>query len=162
MQRTLRDKLIAGAVATLTVLTVQWFDLAPAALAASGDAKPAVEVRDDADGPAPGAEAKAVRYPIRGKLKAVDTTANTITLTGNGKDRVFKTTPKTEIIRQGKPSTLAEAVTGEEVGGLVERQGDGTLVVLKVRFGPKTEEEKATTTPKRKTRSSTAKTADVR
>jgi len=38
----------------------------------------------------------------------------------------------------------------------------GTVVVLKVRFGPKTEEEQKATTPKRKPRSAAAKTADVR
>ena len=162
MRTSLTNKLITGAVATLTVLAVQWFDLAPAARAADRDTT-AAEMKDGADGPAPATKAKTSRYPIRGKLKAVDTAANTFTLAGTDKDRVFKTTAQTEIIRQGKPATLAEAVIGEEVGGLVERQSDGSAVALKVRFGPKTEEEKkTTTTPKRKSRSSTAKTADVR
>jgi len=161
MRTSLTNRLITGAVATLTVLAVQWFELAPVALAADRDPA-AAGIKDSADGPAPATKAKTSRYPIRGKLKAVDTVANTFTLAGTDKDRVFKTTAQTEIIRQGKPATLAEATVGEEVGGLVERQSDGSIVALKVRFGPKTEEEKTTTTPKRKPRSSTAKTANAR
>jgi hypothetical protein len=164
MRTSLTNKLIAGAVATLTVLAVQRFALMPAAFAAGHDTQAPTASREGSPGdPAAGAEAKTSRYPIRGKLKAVDTAASTFTLSGSDKDRVFKTTTQTEIIRQGKAATLAEAVVGEEVGGLVERQSDGSVVALKVRFGPKTEDEKkATTTPKRKPRSSTAKTADVR
>lgn len=164
MRTSLTNKLIAGTVATLTVLAVQRFDLAPAAVAADRETKaPAASMKDATGGPTPAAEAKTSRYPIRGKLKAVDTASRTFTLSGTDKDRVFKTTTQTEILRQGKPVTLAEAEVGEEVGGLVERQTDGSVVALKVRFGPKTEQEKkTTTTPKRKPRSSTSKTADVR
>jgi len=162
MRTSLTNKLIAGAAATLAVLGAQWFDLAPAALAADSDTKaPAAQMKDGAGGPTSAANVKLSRYPIRGRLKAVDTSARTFTLSGADKDRVFKTTTQTEIIRGGQPADLAAAVIGDEVGGLVERQGDGSLVALKVRFGPKTEDEK-TTPPKRKPRSPAAKTAEPR
>ena len=163
MRASLTNKLIASVAATLAVLGVQWFDLTPAARAADRQSGvPAAQMKDGAGGTAPAATAKTSRYPIRGKLKAVDASGHTFTLAGAEKDRVFKTTAQTEIIRQGKPATLAEAVVGDEVGGLVEKQSNGTVVVLKVRFGPKTEEEQKATTPKRKPRSAAAKTADVR
>ena len=163
MRASLTNKLIAGAAATIAVLGFQWFDLTPAARAADRQTgAPAAQMKDDAGATAPAPSAKMSRYPIRGKLKAVDAAGRTFTLAGAEKDRVFKTTAQTQIIRQGKPATLAEAVIGDEVGGLVEKQGNGTILVLKVRFGPKTEEEQKATSPKRKPRSSAPKTADVR
>lgn len=84
------------------------------------------------------------RYPIRGKLRSVDLTAKTFTLSGSAKDRVFLTDETTVFTKNGKPATLADGVPGDEVGGLAENLPDGRVLAIKVRFGPKTEEEKQT------------------
>ena len=80
---------------------------------------------------------RANRYPIRGRLKAVDTSAHTLTLSGNGQNRVFVTDAGTVFTRNGKTATLADGLPGEMVGGLAEKQPDGTVLAIKVRFGPK-------------------------
>lgn len=164
MRTTLTDKLIAGTAATIAVLGLQWFGFNPAARAAERDnLPPTPQMKESSGRGTTPAEKKTNRYPIRGKLKAVDTSAQTITLAGTEKDRVFKVTMQTEIIRGGKPATLAEALVGDSVGGLVERQPDGDVIALKVRFGPKTEaEQKPASKPKRLSPSSTAKTVDAR
>ncbi|HNQ91094.1 MAG TPA: hypothetical protein PKM73_20970 [Verrucomicrobiota bacterium] len=84
-------------------------------------------------------EVKATRYPVRGKLKAVDLKARTFTLAGAEKDRTFQTRPQTAFTRQGKAAKLEDAVVGEDVGGLVEKQPDGTAIALTVRLGAKPE-----------------------
>lgn len=81
------------------------------------------------------------RYPIRGKLRSVNLSAKTFTLSGASKDRVFVTDDMTVITKNGKPATLADAVPGDEVGGLAENLPDGKVLAIKVRFGPKTDEE---------------------
>lgn len=84
---------------------------------------------------------KTTRYPIRGKLKAVDLEAKTFTLTGAEKDRVFKVDSATEMTRDGKPANLSDAAKGDEVGGLVEKRSGEIPIALKVRFGPKPADE---------------------
>jgi hypothetical protein len=85
----------------------------------------------------PALQKKNTRYPISGKLAGVDQAAKTFTLKGAKQNRVFKVNAQTKITRHGKTATLADAVVGEEVGGYVEKQGDGSLLALSVRFGPK-------------------------
>jgi len=82
---------------------------------------------------------KSTRYPIHGKLSAVNVPTKTFSLKGAEKDRVFKVTPETKITKHGKPAGLTNAVVGEDVGGYVEKQPDGTIIALSVRFGPKPE-----------------------
>jgi hypothetical protein len=94
-----------------------------------------------------GTEAKATRYPINGKLAAVDKLAKTFTLKGAETNRVFKVNAKTKITKHGKPATLADAVVGEDVGGFVEKQADGSVLALSVRFGPKPDPRHKATEP---------------
>jgi hypothetical protein len=93
--------------------------------------------------PAKGAETqkKNTRYPIHGKLAAVDKAGKTFTIKGAEKDRVFKVNAQTKITKHGKTATLADAVVGEDVGGYVEKQSDGSVLALSVRFGPKPADE---------------------
>lgn len=163
MRTRITDKLLAGAAATLAALGLQWLGLNPAAQAADGTNHNPPPARSDHAGPAKPAEGKTTRYPVRGKLKAVDPQNQTVTLAGSEKDRVFQVTTQTELSRHGQPATLADAVVGENVGGLVERQTDGRIVALKLRFGPKTENEgKPAGKAKRLPASSTAGAVDVR
>jgi hypothetical protein len=80
---------------------------------------------------------RANRYPIRGKIKAIDLNNRTLTLSGSGQNRVFVTDAATAFTRNGKPAKLEDGVPGEEIGGLAEKQADGTVLAVKVRFGPK-------------------------
>lgn len=86
---------------------------------------------------------KASRYPFHGDVTAVDAKAGTFSLHGTEKERVFKTNPQTAITKGGKVAKLADAVVGEPAAGYCEREADGTVVALKVRFGAKPEEPKS-------------------
>lgn len=142
----------ATRIQILAVATVAWLFAAPCGLRAAesggDDGAAGSAMSQETEKPAD-VVAKPTRYPIRGRLKAVDEDAQTFTLAGSAKDRVFEVTEQTELIRDGKPATLADAVVGDLVGGYVERQADGSIVVLKARFGPKTDAEKAATGKKK-------------
>lgn len=82
--------------------------------------------------------AKVKKLPFHGKLQAVDTSANTITIEGKT-PRVFHLTPTTKITDgSGAPSSLSAAVVGEDVGGSYEKDSAGTMTLFSVRFGAKT------------------------
>jgi hypothetical protein len=84
------------------------------------------------------------KIPFHGKLAAVDKAAMTITLEGKETRRVFQLTADTRLTKLGKPATLEDAVTGEDVGGLYKKTEAGTMEAVSVRFGPKPEKtEKA-------------------
>jgi hypothetical protein len=90
-------------------------------------------------------EAKAKKIPFHGKLEAVDTSAQTITIAGKT-PRVFKLTTTT-IITDGarNPSTLSAAVVGEDVGGSYTKDASGAKELFSVRFGAKAGEKASTT-----------------
>lgn len=160
MRSSISGKLATGVVATLAGLALHWSGFDTAARAADMGSTPSGVANSKADNGAP-TEKKLSRYPIRGKIKAVDLEAQTFTL-GGTKDRVFKVTPQTETVKDGRPATLADARVGDEVGGLAQQQSDGSVVALKVRFGPKTEDEQSgSKTPKRAPRSKNPNTAEV-
>lgn len=72
--------------------------------------------------------------PFRGRLRAVDTNAMTLTV---GK-RTFEVTADTKIFKRGEPAILAEGVVGELVRGSYKKTEDGRLEAMKVEFGAKT------------------------
>ncbi|MEK7684756.1 MAG: hypothetical protein AAB466_04990 [Verrucomicrobiota bacterium] len=91
---------------------------------------------------APKAEQKArklSRAPFKGKLKAVDKTAMTLTFELKDKSRTIKITSETRFLKAGMPARLGDAVIGEEVAGQVIKNADGTEEAVSVRFGPKPE-----------------------
>jgi hypothetical protein len=77
--------------------------------------------------------------PFHGKLKAVDGVARTITVG----ERTFQITSDTHISKAGQPATLEDGVVGEDAGGAYKKTADGRLDATVVRFGPKSESEKA-------------------
>src|ERR1700761_4277318 len=88
---------------------------------------------------------KVKKIPFHGKLAAVDTSAQTITLSGKSA-RVFHLTAETKITDgTGAPSTLAAATVGEDVGGSYTKDTAGTMTLFSVRFGAKTGSKSATT-----------------
>jgi hypothetical protein len=89
---------------------------------------------------------KVKKLPFHGKLEAVDTTAQTITLSGKSA-RVFHLTPTTKITDgAGNPSSLAAATVGEDVGGSYTKDDAGTMTLYSVRFGAKTGSKAAAST----------------
>jgi hypothetical protein len=89
---------------------------------------------------APAAEKKPASraVPFHGKLKAVDTTAKTISI-GERTTETIQVTPDTRIMKGGKPATLADGTVGDEVAGAYHKDADGKLNAISIRFGPKPE-----------------------
>ncbi len=87
---------------------------------------------------------KVKKIPFHGKLAAVDTSAQTITIAGKKANRVFHLSPTTKIIDgAGNPSSLAAATVGEDVGGSYAKDASGTMTLFSVRFGAKSGSAKA-------------------
>jgi len=78
------------------------------------------------------------KIPFHGKLQAVDTSAETITIEGKT-PRVFHLTSTTKITNgAGEASTLSAATVGEDVGGSYTKDAAGKMTLYSVRFGAKT------------------------
>lgn len=122
MKRLLTMLSVALLTATGTLL------ITPAALAADSPAAPAEKQT-----------AKPKARPIAGKVEAIDSTAKTITLSGE-KKQVLQVTSETKIQKAGKPATFADIPVGESIGGSVVDQ-DGKLVLRSLRVGPKPESD---------------------
>lgn len=104
---------------------------------------PAAAPPPAAANPAAPAARQPAGFPFRGKLKAVDKAAMTLTIAGKDKDRVVHLTTETKYTKAGKPATLADAVVNEEIGGYA-RKGEGERTeALSVRFGPPVKEPAA-------------------
>jgi hypothetical protein len=86
--------------------------------------------------------AKAKQMPFRGKIKAVDKKAKTVTLLGRTKDRVFRVSETSKIRREGKTVKLETLRKGESVGGLARMNGEGQWVVVTLNIKTKVEQKK--------------------
>ena len=73
--------------------------------------------------------------PFHGKLKAVDSTAKTISVG----EQTIQVTSETKITKTGKPATLADGTVGEEVTGAYRKTDDGKMDAVTIHFGPKPE-----------------------
>jgi hypothetical protein len=71
--------------------------------------------------------------PFHGNLKAVDTSAKTLTVG----TLTLQITSDTRITRDGKPAVLSDGVVGESVGGAYKKTADGGLDAVIVHFGAK-------------------------
>lgn len=100
-------------------------------------------------------ETKVKKLPFHGKLASVDTSAQTITLSGKSA-RVFHLTSTTKITDgAGNPSSLSAAVVGEDVGGSYTKDASGTMTLNSVRFGAKAGSKEATASTASKTTAAT-------
>lgn len=86
--------------------------------------------------------------PFRGKIDALDKAARTIKVGA----RQFQVVDTTKILKSGKPSSLEEAATGDEVGGAYREGESGKLELVSLRLGAKPEKEDA---PKKVKKNST-------
>jgi hypothetical protein len=66
-----------------------------------------------------------------GTVSAVDTNAKTFTVG----DQTFSIIGESQMTKDGKPATLADAVVGEPARGSYTKGKDGKLDITKVRFG---------------------------
>jgi hypothetical protein len=88
------------------------------------------------------------KMPFNGKVAEIDKSAKTVKIG----TRTFKVTANTEITKNGKSATLDDASIGEISGGSYQ-DNNGTLELVKIRFGPKPEglENKEENKPAEKT-----------
>jgi hypothetical protein len=71
--------------------------------------------------------------PFHGNLKAVDTSAKTLTVG----TLTLQITSDTKITKDGQPAVLSDGVVGEPVSGAYTKTDDGKLNALIVHFGVK-------------------------
>jgi hypothetical protein len=130
-----------------SLLTVICLSLALPGLAAAKT--PAESTTKPAENPAApkteaqtGTKAKKGTYPLYGEVVAV--TSNLLTIKGGqGKeDRKYAITPETLITKDGKPATTADVKPGQWVGGLLQKNLDGSSKVLKLNLSVKQKEAK--------------------
>jgi len=99
---------------------------------------PALSRADDTNTPAATAPAatpdQSSPTKFYGTVSAVDTNAMTFTVD----DQTYTVTGESQLTKDGKTATLADAVVGEPARGSYTKGKDGKLDVTKVRFGKKT------------------------
>jgi hypothetical protein len=79
------------------------------------------------------AKAKKNNPPFHGNLKAVDTSAKTLTVG----TLTLQITSDTKITKDGQPAALSDGVVGEPVRGAYTKTADGKLNAVVVHFGVK-------------------------
>jgi Cu/Ag efflux protein CusF len=82
--------------------------------------------------------------PFRGKLKAIDNTAKTITV---GTETIYITS-ETKITKSSKPATLEDGIVGDDVAGAYHKDAEGKSDAISLRFGPKPMPESGSKTNK--------------
>lgn len=76
--------------------------------------------------------------PFRGKLKALDKTAKTISVG----ELTIQVTSETKILKAEKPAVLEDGVVGEIVSGAYQKSEDGKLHATRITFGTKADSTK--------------------
>jgi len=71
--------------------------------------------------------------PFRGKLKAIDLIAKTITIG----ELTIQITSETKISKSGKPAMLSDTAEGDMAAGSYKKEADGKLEAVTLRFAPK-------------------------
>lgn len=108
-------------------------------IAAALASAPSHSLAQDPPASAEKIETKSSRaIPFRGKLKAIDSNARTISFG----ETTLHVDDQTKILKQEKPAKLADGVVGEQVSGTYRKEGGKSTAVM-VRFGLKTEAAKA-------------------
>lgn len=71
--------------------------------------------------------------PFRGKVKAIDATAMTITVANT----TFQITSQTRITKDGKPAMLGDGAVGDNLSAQLKKDADGKWTAVSVNFGAK-------------------------
>jgi poly(3-hydroxybutyrate) depolymerase len=106
-----------------------------------GAEKKATAAAAPAASPAASAAASPAAKPMRpipfhGMIASVDHKANTFTIAGKEKSRVFKVTDKTQITKGGAAATHKDIAENQEVSGSYWKSADGSLEAKTVKLGP--------------------------
>ena len=84
-------------------------------------------------------------------VSAVDHKANTFTIAGKEKSRVFKVTDKTVVTKGANAATIKDIAENQEVSGSYWKNADGSLEAKTVKVGPmsaaKADKSKAAASP---------------
>jgi hypothetical protein len=78
---------------------------------------------------------------FHGMVSLTDSAANSFTIAGKAKSRVFLVTNETVITKAGAPATLNEITANTEVSGSYWKNPDGTLAAKIVKIGPVKEQK---------------------
>jgi hypothetical protein len=78
---------------------------------------------------------------FHGMVSLTDSAANSFTIAGKAKSRVFLVTNETVITKAGAPATLNEITANTEVSGSYWKNPDGTLAAKTVKIGPVKEQK---------------------
>lgn len=73
--------------------------------------------------------------PFRGLVGSVDSSAQTVTLSGKKKERVLHVNEQTRLERDGKVVALGDIKPGDYARGSVSKDAEGREVLLKAAFG---------------------------
>jgi hypothetical protein len=111
-----------------TILNLIAIGVFAAAIAATTPSSRAADTNAPATAPDTSAPAK-----FYGPVTTADTNAMTFTVG----DQTFTVTGESQMTKDSKPATLADAVVGEPARGTYTTAKDGKLDVTKVRFGKK-------------------------
>lgn len=112
-----------------TILKLMTLGVFAAAIAVTPTSSRAADTNTPAAAPA----ASAAPAKFYGPVTAVDTNAMTFTVG----DQTFAVTGESQMTKDGKPATLADATVGEPARGSYTTTKAGKLDVTKVRFGKK-------------------------
>ena len=110
-----------------TILKITAFTILAAAIVGM----PALSRADDTNTTAAAKSDAAGPTKFYGTVTAVDTNAMTFTVS----DQTYTVTGESQLTKDGKPATLADAVVGEPARGSYTKGSDDKLDVTKVRFG---------------------------
>ena len=79
---------------------------------------------------------KAGKLHFAGTLSAIDTPANTITVSNKKQgERTFQATGTTKIMKDGAAATLSDAKAGDHVHGAYTKSADGKMTLLTLKIG---------------------------
>ena len=95
----------------------------------------------DSPSPAASASGSAAKsgtrpFVFHGMATSVDQKAQTFTIAGKEKSRVFKVTANSKITKAGNPATMAEIVDNIEISGAYWQRDDGSLEAKTIKLGP--------------------------
>jgi len=87
---------------------------------------------------ASGSAAKSGTRPFvfHGMATSVDQKAQTFTIAGKEKSRVFKVTTNTKVTKAGNPATMADITDNTEISGSYWQHDDGSLEAKTIKLGP--------------------------
>lgn len=127
--------IITGAVVAAIALCSPMATFAASKSPASPSPSPSVKASPMAKTSSSPAEKAQRAIPFRGTASSIDKSAQTFTIQGKEKARVFKVTDKTAVTKAGAAATFADLSENEKVTGSYWKQADGSLECKSLKVG---------------------------